>query len=356
MASSLVSGLFGTTAPASVRRPVSEVAFGSTAAADWVRSLVSIRAEWGVAPFVDAASVRVSGMDPAPSIALGDTAAVSLGYDDDKLYPILSGDVQSLRRTIAGEIDVGAAGGSAKLAVLRINQSYEQVSAGDIVRDLCGRAGASTGTIDDGADLPFYVIDDRSTAWRHIYALALKSGYTAALTGDGELKFSPAAAGDPVQTFAFGIDILDFRATEAAALIGTTVVTGEGAAGKEGSDAWNWLTKDSSGISGSTGSDSPERVFVDASLRSADAVQSASEASSARSELARHPARLLVAGAPAVIPGSAIEIVSAPQEAMNGLYAVRWIRHSFSKSQGFTTLIECAKTANGSLSGIFGGL
>lgn len=347
MASSLASGLFGGNAPASVRRPTFEAALGTASAAEWARATASIVVELGLAPFVDFALLRVSAADGAPAVALGDAGTVSLSYDDDQPHTILTGEIQKLGRMITGEVEVAVVNGSATLAALRLNQSYEQVSAGDIVRDLCGRAGVTPGSVEDGLDLPFYVIDDRSSTWRHIAALARKSGYVAYINADGELMFGPASSGDPVASFGFGVDVLEFRATESAPVIGKATVTGEGAAGKEGSDAWNWLVKDSAGVTDSSGSDDPERILADASLRSTDAVRNAAVASIARAGLAKSPARLLVPGSPAVIPGSAVEIQGAPQDALNGVYVVRWIRHSYSKQSGFVSLIQCAKSDTG---------
>jgi hypothetical protein len=67
--------------------------------------------------------------------------------------------------------------------------------------------------------------------------------------------------------------------------------------------------------------------------------------------------RMLVPGAPAVTVGTTVETTAVPDEALNGIHLVRGVRHHFSKSEGFTTLIEFSKTG-GSASGIgaIGGL
>jgi hypothetical protein len=73
--------------------------------------------------------------------------------------------------------------------------------------------------------------------------------------------------------------------------------------------------------------------------------------------LNRLAGRLLVAGAPLVTVGSTIAISDAPESTLNGKCLVRWLRHSYAKHTGFTTLILFSKIegADG-LAGSLGGL
>ena len=61
---------------------------------------------------------------------------------------------------------------------------------------------------------------------------------------------------------------------------------------------------------------------------------------------------LLVPGSPAVVVGSAVEVVDAPQDALNGLFMVRRVRHRFSKRGGLTTLISFGRAGDGGLGGL----
>jgi len=174
----------------------------------WQRNLVSVTLQLGLAPCVDMAELLLSADDQAPSVAIGDTGTVSLGYEDSSTDLVFTGQVESLRRSAHGTLRLAAGNGGAPLSRLRLNQSYEQQAAGDVVGELAGRAGVGTDTVEDGVDLPFYVLDDRRSAYEHIAALARKSGYLAYFTPEGKLNFKPFAAGRPVQTFAYGQDIL----------------------------------------------------------------------------------------------------------------------------------------------------
>jgi hypothetical protein len=233
-----------------------------------------------------------------------------------------------------------------------VDQSYEQQAAGDIVTDLAGRAGVPTGTIESGVSLAFYVVDGGRSAYQQVAALARRSGYLACMTVEGELGFGPPAAGEPVQTFTYGQDILGLELAQGTPVVGSVETVGEGAAGSQGQDAWSWLVKDPSAVSGSAGSGEPLRARQDGSLRSSDAARSAAEGWVGAVGLTNLTGRLLVPGAPAVVVGCAIEIADAPQTELNGSCLVRRVSHRLSKREGFTTLIDFSRNGGSGLGGI----
>lgn len=326
-----------------VRRPVLEVNFGSGSAAEWQRSVTSVAVQAGLAPSVDVVEVSLDGGDQAPAAAVGDTGSVSFGYEDDTTKSVFTGQVEGVRYSVDGDTAVTATNGGAALSALRINQSYEQQKAGDIAKDLAGKAGVGTDTVEDGVEFPFYVLDDRQSAYRHIAALARKSGYLAWFTPEDKLSFAPFTAGQAVQTFAYGEDILSLQVTEEPPVVRAVTTFGEGAAGSQGQEAWSWLVKDPSSVTGGAGAGAPAREVQDPSLRSGDAAQSAAEGVADAADLTKLTGKLLVPGAPAVAVGLAVEVVDAPQGALNGLYLVTGVRHRFSKREGFTTLVGIAK-------------
>ena len=58
-------------------------------------------------------------------------------------------------------------------------------------------------------------------------------------------------------------------------------VTGEGAAGDQGSDAWYWLRKDPASNQSTAGSGTPLRTASVGALRSAEAVEALAQAQAA---------------------------------------------------------------------------
>jgi phage protein D len=308
--------------------------------------------EAGLVPFADAVTMRLAGGASVPGVALEASGTVELGYEDGSTETVFTGQVEEVRHSVQGTTWITAVNGGALLSRTRVNQSYEQQKAGDIVKDLAGRAGVEMDTVEDGADFPFYVVDDRPSAYQHVAALARKSGYLAFFTPKGKLNFVPFTAGQAVQTFTYGEDVLSLHATEAPPAVGAVTTVAEGAAGSQGQEAWSWLVKDPSSVSGSAGTGDPERLVQDASLRSAEAAQGAAEGIADAAEGEKLIGELLVPGSPAVVVGSAVEISDAPQDALNGLFPVRRVRHRFSKREGFVTSIHFGSTGDGGLGGL----
>ena len=317
---------FPGSAPAAVRRPLAEVDFGG----DLSAALLSVVVDTGTAPGVDVAEIRLAGSD-AP--AVGDEGTIALGYEDGGTELVLTGAVEQVAAGAHGEVRIVVANAGAALARVRVNRSFEQQKAGDVVSDLAGEAGASTGDVRPGADLAFFVVDDRRGGWAQVAELARASGCLAYVTPDGEVTMAPPPAGPPAATFTYGVDVLELAAGPRAPIVGAVTVIGEGAAGSQGADAWSWLVKDPAAVTGSGGSGSPERLRSEPGLRSTAAVQGAALGVPA-GDVAGH---VLVAGAQAVAVGSAIAISGA---GVDGGLVVHGVRHRLSRRDGFTTRIR----------------
>ena len=349
----MVSSLPGLSGPSpGFRRPALEVSFGSGSADDWREAIASVMVESALAPSTDVVYVRLSASAPAPSPAVGDPGSVSLGYEDQPPELVFTGQVQGVQHSVHGVTRVTATNGGAALSMLRVNQSFEEQSAGQLVSDLAQRAGVAAGTIQDGVSFPFYVIDDRRSAYQHIAALAAKSGFVAYVNPDGELTFGPLSETQAVQTFTYGEDIVSLEVNQVVPALGAVKTIGEGAAGSQGAEAWSWLVKDPAAVTGSAGDGAPERQLSDSSLRSSDATQSAAEGASGAAGLMNITGSLLVPGAPLVAVGTTVAIAGAPQDALNGNCLVRKVRHQFAKRTGFTTLIVFSKASESGLGGL----
>jgi hypothetical protein len=335
-------------------------ALGLTPGGDdpWAAALVAIRVDSYLAPAVDVAVLQLANEARAPSVAVGDPGSIELGYADGENVLVFTGKVDAIHTNLAGATRITLVNGSAALARRRINQSYQQQSAGAIVSDLIGQCEVAAATVEDGSDYPFYVVDAPRTVYQHIARLAQRSGYIAAMTAEDKLQFSPAAVDAAVQTFTYAQDLMALQAAEDTPLAGV-LFTGEGAAGSQGSDAWSWLIKDASAVQKSAGEADGALPLVDAALRSGDALETAAAAYLA--EQGGSAGLLLVPGAPDVTVGAAVEIVDAPQAALNGLHLVTRLRHSYDKQRGFVTQLALRRAGAGAggpggLAGLAGGL
>ncbi len=370
---------FGVESAPALRRPVFEISFaagggsgglagaavsavssatGAGAAADdpWARSVTSVLVETAVAPFVDRADIVLAADSQAPDVAVGDPGGISLGFEDGSPEPVLTGFIEHLAGTMGGPTHVHAANGGAALSRLRVNQGYEQRSAGDIVQDLASRAAVDTGPIESGIDLPFFAADARRNAYQHIHWLARQSGYLAFFDRDGALNFLPPTDSEPVQTFDYGRDIISLRLDDGAYHAQTVTLVGEGAAGSQGADAWSWLVKESAAVTATAGSGERARTVQSPALRSTDAVQAAAQGAATVAAMATSTGRLTVAGAPAVAAASVFAIAGAPDEKLNGTARARRVCHSYSSAQGFVTVVDFWKAGEDGFGGLAGAL
>lgn len=336
--------LFGETSHPAVRRPVLKVSVGRGVGDDWSRAVTTVAVDLGVAPAVDALEIATAAGDDSPAAAVGDPGSVAFGFaDDGDPEVVFAGEIAEIVRSLTVGRTIRVFGGGAALARSRVNQSYEQQSAGAIVRDLADRSGIDTDSVDDGPEFPFYALDDRASALQHVAALALKSGFVAYFTPAGALNFGAAAQGQAVQTFSFGQDIIALRVIEHAPSLSKVRAVGEGAASSYGSDAWAWIAKQPP--TATAGAGDPERLLSDPSLRTADATRRAAEG--VMNAAAGAAGTVVVAGAPSVTPTSSIEIAGCSDPSLNGPYLVRTVRHRYSKDTGFTSTIGFVRAVSG---------
>ena len=345
-----------------VRRPIFDIGFGD--AASWQDHLVALEICLGMAPRVDVAkltyglgaqqesslpisvpSLGLSDQGGPPTVALDDEGTLALGYEDSEAKVVMSGRVASLSSSLEGRNRVMISGPAAALARLRVVESFAQQSAGDLVKDLAGRAGVATGTVEDGVDLAFMALDDRAHCLDHIAKLSKMSGFLAFFDAEGALHFAPPSEGSPVRTFVYGEDILRLQAHQHQTVTSGVAVVGDGAAGGQGKDAWCWLVKDPAGVRGEAGSE--PRQFSEGALRAGEAATSAALGRLTSLGRADSGATVLVPGAEEVLPGTTVAIEGAPEESQNGTYLVWQVNHRYDKHRGFTSRLTLMVAGGG---------
>jgi len=336
--------------PPTVRRPTFTINLGSDGADAWAETLLSLTAAVGLAPAVDAVKIQIADDARAPSVELGDSGSVELGYEDSSETLIFTGEVSAVEHNIRGATRITLTNSGSKLAGLRLDQSFQQQSAGAMVQSLLGEAGVSADVVEDGIEYPYYVVDSGRNVLQHMAELAKRDGFLAHLSPEDKFCFQPFTAGQAEISFHYGDDILVLQLASHNTAKSVTV-TGEGAAGSEGSEAWSWLVKDPSAVQKTAG-DGNGRSVSDPSLRSGAAVEKAAQALADGQSKLQLSGLLTVPGAPAVVVGSAIEIADAPQTGLNGLCLVRRLCHHYDKGEGFITTIWFARVGEGGLGGL----
>ena len=269
----------GSSGPATVSRPAATVSFGASSSSSsgfggivdaaasllagapgdpWREHLLSLRLRRAMAPNVDVLELLMAAVATAPAVAIADEGSVSLTGSDGADTPVFNGKVDGIHERPNGLRLVTATNGSRELAQARLNRSFEQQDAGAIVQALASELGLSSELPGDAPTLPRFVVDDRLSLYGHIARLAALNGYVACIAADGTVKVKdPAADAEPTASVAYGVDILDFALGERAPHTAAVQVTGEGAAGDQGSDAWYWLRKDPASNQSTAGSGTP---------------------------------------------------------------------------------------------------
>jgi phage protein D len=372
----------GAGGPAGVTRPAATVKFGAPASSasgfggivdaaasllagapgdPWREHLLALRLRRVLAPEVDVLALSLAAVATAPPVALADEGTVSLTGPDGADVAVFTGRVDGIHERGAGLRVVTATNGARELAQARLNQSYEEQDAGDIIQQLATELGLTAEVRGTTAALPRYVVDDRVSLYGHVARLAALSGLVVCIGADGTLKAKdPAAGGEPAARVAYGADVIDFTLGERAVHTAAVQVTGEGAAGDQGSDAWAWLRKDPAANQSTAGSGTPLRTASVAALRSAETVATLARARARRAAEAATRGWLLIAGAPQVEPGDSIEVSGMPQSARNGTYRVEEIVHELDVRRGYRSRLRVVNTAAGGGAGgiadLLGGL
>lgn len=281
---------------------------------------------------------QVGGIDAA----LEDTTKVELGYaDNGGFIQVFVGQVETLQSSLLTR-RVTAISNAHALLRLFVDQTYEGQTAGQIVKDLAGRANVDLGTIDDGISFPSYVVDSRRNALLHIRDLASLSGVDVYVDSDGKLVFQAFTNGNVTHDIDYAKQILSLEIDHLADADVTVTAWGESPTATAGSDSWGWLTKDFSKSAGTAG-DGPLPVTLERSaLRTNSAARTAASAALRSVQRRAVHGHVVIPGRPEVKLGDAVRLGEVPVDGFNDVYQVRRVVHRITKEQGFTTTVGFA--------------
>jgi hypothetical protein len=268
---------------------------------------------------------------------------------------IFTGEIQTAR----GDVEtwsIQGRDGMGRLAELELEKSYEEVSAGFIVKDLVDAAGAEAGTLDEGPSFPRYVLHGGTRALQHAQRLGNLIGADLYTDGKGRVHFRRPKPQASRHQLYWGESVLDIELAQRERLGDSIDVWGEGAAGTDGADREHWLATDLSGVRGKATlegqPDAPRvsvgrlgkrpRVIVDGAIRSADAAEDVAAALMQAQALRPFVGSVLLPGLVDIDPGDWIELLDLPTNlrpspAPTVKLRVRRLWHFLSPSQGLLT-------------------
>lgn len=341
----------------SVLAPVYELTLGSQV---WKEQALEIRVALVAAPLVDAVTVRLPAAAPL-SAAPGDPASLTLDSGEQKAT-VFTGTVDSIRRGF-DEIRITALDAGGALARYRPSATYEQVTAATVIRNLAGDAGLSTGDLDDGVELAFYVADPSRTAWEHVARLAAWGGAMASVSSDNEVRSAVIDATQAEAALRYGREILSIQGDHTAAPVDAWVVAGEGGAGAASAPE---ALRPSTDFFAGHRPDGPalaKRWRFEPALRTARAAGSAGAAIQRQYTASRQAGRLRAILQPKLRCGSVIEIQDLPDGLPAGPVWIARVDHVVGEN-GALTSVRFFKGGDsfdplallGSLAGTVGGL
>lgn len=283
---------------------------------------------------------QVGGLPAVP----GDDAEAALGYADDDagLTAVLSGGVVAVEPRVE---TLRISGLSTEDRLLRTftDRTFQDVTAGEVVRTLAETAGMDLARIEDGIDLPAYVVDGRRSASRHVRDLAVLSGFDSYVTPGGGLVFEAFAGQRTVHVLEFGEHILQLELYRERPRAASVEVFGDSPGSSRGDESWAWLTKDFSPRKGTAGSGAPVLLVERPAIRTA--ASAAATAASIRETLAQAAlvGQVSIQGRPQVLLGDLLRLEGFPATAqtgeVDGNYQVRSVKHSITKLAGFVSVV-----------------
>jgi len=272
-------------------------------------------------------------------LEISNEAAVSLSMGwGDSGSTVFTGTIQSLEYSL-NEVHGIAHGSQKDLVQMRIDETFIDQSAGDVVQALADRAGLEIGTIDTGIQLPKYLAEGSVSLFEHLHTLARICGVDVFTDEDGKINFTKREAFTADFTYQYGINLVDARITQKIPAVSSIEVIPESPASQEGAEASSWFVKSSRDISASAGEGNSRR-FSNALCTTKEAAETA--AKSYQRDITRRATKgkIMVMGQPEANPGQVVELKDMPDGNTNGYYEISGVDHALDGIRGFRSTLH----------------
>lgn len=300
----------------------------------WTSQVLSVEVRLESAPLIDVLRVRLPAA-AAPSAAVGDAAELTLSNDEDEDVLVFTGEVDSVRRGFS-DILITALDAGGVLSRYRPAATYEQITAGTLVRNLCGDVGVEVEAVEDGSSLAFYAADPTRTALEHVARVCAWSGVLARVTAEGKFETLVLNATTPDLALKYGRELVSVTQGTESANVDAYVFAGESGAGATSAPEALRPTTDFFGGNRPEGPSARSRWRWEPALRTAQSAGTAGAALGRLYKASRGAGRLEAFLLPKFRPGVVFEIQELPEGLAQGPFWVESVAHTISP-KGCTT-------------------
>ena len=194
----------------------------------WTEQALRIRVTLELAPRVDTLAVWLPITAPF-SADRGDMVELTINSGETEEI-VFTGEIDSIRRDF-DSLRVSCVNAGGVLSRFRPAETYENVSAATVIRNLLDTMGVDAATLEDGPDLAFYIADPSRTAWEHVARVAAWGGAVARINSANEVDANVIDASQAEVALLYGREITALHADKRAASTDAFVIAGEAGAG-----------------------------------------------------------------------------------------------------------------------------
>jgi hypothetical protein len=288
--------------------------------------------------------------------SLGDKVTAELGYADQGLEEVFTGEVVEIASTLQGT-QVRSLGTMNALLTLKVAKEYEERDAGEIARDLISQAGLTAGTVDRGPTLPRFTLDQRQSAYQYLRSLADRLGYELYANRKGDIMFHEMTrandlSSQPVGTgegggigtppnsetqYVYGESLLELVARSLLAEPSMVEVGGESPTSRTGEKTFYWLTTQESDVRGTAGTGRLLQSVLDPAARTKDLAKIFATGLRTTWMRRKRLENITVLGNAEIDLGDSVSVTGVPEKSADTRGYVKAIRHRFGVDVGFLT-------------------
>jgi hypothetical protein len=290
----------------------------------WTQGALRIELKLASAPRIDVLTIEFPAAAQF-SAGPGDPASLHLASGDAE-SDVFQGRIDAVHRGFAG-IRISCLDAGGVLARYRPAVTYEMITAGTLIRNLCGDAQVDPGTVDDGVELAYYAADPTRTAWEHVARVAAWSGCLARVTESNAVDASVVNATQAEVALKYGRELLTLDQGQWDAPLETFAVAGESGAGSTSAPE---ALRPSTDFFAGNRPDEPSpsvRWSFEPALRTAKGAATAGAAQGRIYQAARRCGHMSAFLLPRLRPGTVFEVQELPDGLASGPFWVSRAQH-----------------------------